>query len=173
MRFNDRTRSFFHNLIFIEGHKPFEDKVSTNFTNKINKLSRKATKFMSITLIRKSLTYFIAAVWLYFGLFCKVLNFQPRHEQIVARILGNEYAHIFTKAIGVSEILMAIWVLSGIRSRFCTITQITLVATMNTIEFFYANDLLLFGKTNAFVAVLFIGILGIRFQESGVRNQSK
>ncbi len=114
---------------------------------------------MSNTLIRKSLTYFVTAVWLYFGLFCKVLNFQPRHEQIVARILGGEYAHIFTKAIGVSEILMAIWVLSGIRLRVCIITQIALVAIMNTIEFFYANDLLLFGKTNAFIALLFVSIL--------------
>ena len=114
---------------------------------------------MANTLIRKPLTYSIVVVWLYFGLFCKVLNFQPRHEQIVARILGGEYAHILTKAIGVSEILMAIWILSGFRSRLCILTQIALVTIMNTIEFFYANDLLLFGKTNALIALLFIGVL--------------
>jgi len=34
------------------------------------------------------LKYFIALIWLINGLFCKLLNFVPRHEEIVKRILG-------------------------------------------------------------------------------------
>jgi DoxX-like family len=102
------------------------------------------------------LTYIIALVWLLNGLVCKVLNFVPRHQQIVAKILGDEYAWLFTKAIGISEICMVIWILSGIRSRWCTYLQISIVATMNVLEFILVPDLLLWGHWNAIFAFLFI-----------------
>ncbi|HMG83844.1 MAG TPA: DoxX-like family protein [Ferruginibacter sp.] len=105
------------------------------------------------------LTYFIATVWIGNGLFCKLLNFVPRHQLIVARILGNEHAALFTKAIGFSEMLMAVWILSSIKPRFCALTQMIIIATMNTIEFFLARDLLLFGKLNALFAFLFIALI--------------
>ena len=106
--------------------------------------------------IHKILTYFIATVWLINGLFCKVLNFVPRHEQIVARILGNEYSRLLTLLIGLAEVALAIWILFGIRKRITTIFQIVMVVTMNILEFFIAPDLLLWGKLNAFFAFLFI-----------------
>jgi len=101
-------------------------------------------------------TYFIATVWLINGLVCKVLNLVPRHREIVARILGDAYASTFTIMIGVSEILMAVWIISGIMRRLNAIMQIIVIATMNTIEFFLAPDLLLWGRWNAFFAFLFI-----------------
>ncbi len=107
----------------------------------------------------KLIHYFIAAVWITNGLFCKVLNLAPRHQQIVGRILGNEYAGILTKLIGVSEILMAVWILSRIKSRLNAMTQIAIVATMNLIEFFIVPDLLLWGKMNSIFALLFIGLV--------------
>lgn len=61
------------------------------------------------------MNYSIALVWLANGLFCKVLNLVPRHQEIVATILGQEHARLLTIAIGISEILMAIWILSGIK----------------------------------------------------------
>jgi len=106
--------------------------------------------------VYKIIRYFIAAVWLVNGLFCKVLNLVPRHQQIVTEILGDDYAFILTKAIGISEILMAIWILSGIKSRFVAIFQILIVATMNVLEFTLVPDLLLWGKANAVFALLFI-----------------
>lgn len=109
--------------------------------------------------LHRFLTYTVATVWLVNGLFCKVLNWVPRHEQIVARILGLEHAPLLTKGIGLSEVLMAVWVISTIRSRWCAIAQIVLVATMNSIEFVLAPDLLLFGRLNAFFALLFIGVV--------------
>src|SRR5688572_12269082 len=94
----------------------------------------------------------IALVWLINGLFCKVLGFVPRHEMIVARILGNEDAYSLTKIIGGLEILMAIWVVSRIAPKLCITTQVLLVATMNIIEYNRAPDLLLFGNYNIVVA---------------------
>jgi hypothetical protein len=110
--------------------------------------------------IKKLLTIGIALVWLINGLFCKILNLVPRHEWIVARILGHEYAGIVTKLIGAGEVLIFLWIISGIKPRLCAIVQIVLVATMNIIEFFLARDLLLFGQNNIlFAALLIIFIL--------------
>lgn len=103
--------------------------------------------------------YFIAIVWLINGLFCKVLNFVPRHQAIVGHILGEEYAFILTKLIGISEILMAFWIVSKIQARLNAITQIVIIATMNVLEFFLAKDLLLWGKANAFFAFCFICLI--------------
>lgn len=105
------------------------------------------------------LTLGIALVWLINGLFCKVLNLVPRHEQIVARILGEAYAPYLTPIIGSLEILMAAWILSGIKSRWCALAQAFAVALMNSIEFVVAPDLLLFGRINAVVAALFIVVV--------------
>ena len=107
----------------------------------------------------KILHYFTAAIWLLNGFVCKVLNLVPRHEQIVARILGDAYARPFTTLIGLSEIVMAIWIVSGIKSKLNAILQIFVVATMNLLEFLLVPDLLLWGKLNAVFAACFIALV--------------
>ena len=107
----------------------------------------------------KLLNYFIAAVWLINGLFCKVLNLVSRHQQIVARILGNEHARLLTFLIGISEIAMAVWILSNIKTRLNAVTQIFVIATMNILEFFLVPDLLLWGRLNAVFAFAFIVLI--------------
>jgi uncharacterized membrane protein YphA (DoxX/SURF4 family) len=111
---------------------------------------------MAHTKAHTILTYCIATVWIANGLFCKVLNLVPRHEQIVARILGSEYARPLTILIGLSELIMAIWILSGFKSRLNALAQIAVVATMNTIEFILVPDLLLWGKFNSVFAFMFV-----------------
>lgn len=105
------------------------------------------------------ITYLISAVWLVNGLFCKVLNIVPRHQEIVARILGDRYASELTILIGVSEIIMAIWILSKFKFKLNAVTQIGIVLTMNIIEFCFASDLLLWGKFNFVFAILFISLV--------------
>ena len=111
---------------------------------------------MTKTRIHKILTYSIATVWIASGLFCKVLNLVPRHEQIVARILGHDYSRPLTILIGLSETITAVWILSGYKSKLNSIAQITVVAAMNTLEFILAPDLLLWGKLNSLYAFIFI-----------------
>ena len=106
--------------------------------------------------INKLLNYCIAALWLANGLFCKVLNGVPRHQQIVGRILGEQYAAVFTKAIGFAEIAMAMWIVTGLLPRLNAITQITVIAVMNVLEFMLVPDLLLWGRLNLLFAFLFI-----------------
>jgi hypothetical protein len=104
----------------------------------------------------KTLTYLIAFVWLANGLLCKVLNLVPRHQQIVERILDREYSRTITIAIGLSEIIMAIWILSKYKSKLNAIVQMAIIATMNVLEFLLAPDLLLWGTYNSLFAFLFI-----------------
>jgi|ERR1043165_2167887 hypothetical protein len=111
------------------------------------------------TTFKKLLTIAISLVWLANGLLCKVLDLVPRHRMIVARILGEDYSWLLTKAIGVSEILMFVWILSGIKRRWCAVFQMVIVATMNMIEYFAAPDLLLFGHLNALFAAMFIAVV--------------
>ncbi|MCK8494601.1 DoxX-like family protein [Spirosoma sp. RP8] len=109
--------------------------------------------------LHKVLRYAIAGVWLINGLVCKILNLVPRHERIVARILGEDFAPQLTRLIGFSELVLAIWIVSCKYTRLCAWTQIVLVVLMNAIEWVLAPDLLLFGKFNAVNALLFIAIV--------------
>lgn len=102
------------------------------------------------------LTFCIATVWIINGFSCKVLNLVPRHEQIVGRILGNPYSRILTVLIGFSEIIMGVWILSRIKTKWSAIAQIIVVALMNTLEFLLVPDLLLWGKLNSLFALIFI-----------------
>jgi hypothetical protein len=105
------------------------------------------------------LTYLITLVWLVNGLVCKVLGLVPRHAAIVARIMGLAYAGPLTRLIGLAEIGMAIWMVSGLYRRWCVVAQMILVAVMNTLEAWLAPDLLLWGRANALFASLFIALL--------------
>jgi len=104
----------------------------------------------------KLLNYFIATVWIVNGLFCKVLNLVPRHQKIVGQILGDYYSRPLTILIGLSEMGMAIWILSGLWIRLNAVTQILVIATMNILEFVLVPDLLMLGKANSIFAFLFI-----------------
>jgi len=114
---------------------------------------------MGIPTKKRVLTYFIASVWLINGLVCKVLNLVPRHEEIVATILGDTWSRPLTIGIGVLEIGMALWVVSGIAKRVNGLIQIGLVGAMNVLELILAPDLLLWGPYNAAFALLFMGLV--------------
>lgn len=107
----------------------------------------------------KILTILISLVWLANGLFAKVLGFVPRHQEIVARILGSDISFTAIKIIGVLEICMFIWVISRKYTKLCAVIQIVTVITMNIIEFFLTPDLLLFGRFNIVIALIFVFII--------------
>ena len=119
----------------------------------------------------KIITYLISLVWLINGLFCKVLNLVPRHQQIVSRILGESYARELTLLIGFSEIVMAIWILSRLKSKINASVQIFIVITMNIIEFVLAKDLLLWGGLNSVFALFFVSI--VYYNEFVINRKNK
>ncbi len=93
------------------------------------------------------------------GLVCKVLNLVPRHEQIIAEILGNVFSRELTIFIGILEITMAVWIVLHYKTRITAITQIVVVLTMNFMEFCLVTDLLLWGEWNLLFALLFCGLV--------------
>lgn len=88
-----------------------------------------------------------------------MLHLEPRHQEIVARILGENISGQVTFIIGLLEVLICAWILTGIRYKLCAITQAILIGAMNLLEYFLAPDLLLFGKLNIVFALLFILVL--------------
>lgn len=114
---------------------------------------------MNIWAVHYVLNILISLVWLINGLFAKVLGFVPRHQEIVAKILGNGISFIAVKVIGVLEIGMFIWVISRKYSRLAAIMQIAVVLTMNVLEYIIAPELLLFGRLNIVIAVFFVSVV--------------
>jgi len=110
---------------------------------------------MTLKPLHIALNIFIALVWLINGIYCKVLDGVPRHQEIIAAILGETYSDVFTLIIGISEIVMAGWILSGIKKAFNTYIQIIIILVMNALEFILVPELLLWGKWNSLFAVSF------------------
>lgn len=106
-----------------------------------------------------AINFFIAAIWLVNGLFCKILNWTPRHQEIIARILGEENSKLYTLTIGVLEVLMAIWIVSRIQPKINAASQIVLIGSMNVIEFILVPDLLLWGRINILYALVFMVLI--------------
>ena len=117
------------------------------------------------------LKYLIALVWLANGLFCKVLNLVPRHQEIVETILQVQNGRPLTLAIGLAETCMALWIISGYKRKLNAITQIVIIASMNVLEAIYAPHLLLWGKWNGVFALLFI--LVIYANEFHLKNRAQ
>lgn len=113
----------------------------------------------SRSVVHSAFRYFIAGIWLVNGLWCKVLGNVPRHEEIVGAILGQAIALPLTMAIGVAEIAMAVWIVSGWRYRICAAMQIIIILLMNMIEFFVVPHLLLWGRLNIIFALLLCALI--------------
>jgi hypothetical protein len=75
----------------------------------------------------------VAAVWLYEGLWCKLLGGDPNQLTVVQAVprLGPTLGAVFLKALGVVEAGMAVWVLSGFEPLPCAIAQTALLVTLN------------------------------------------
>src|SRR5436190_9947102 len=86
---------------------------------------------------------FIGSVWVFHGLYSKILNRIPRHRLIVGKILGAAKARVATQAIGFLEVLLGIWVFTGSHSVACAVVQTAAIVSMNTLEISLARELLL------------------------------
>jgi hypothetical protein len=75
----------------------------------------------------------IALVWLYQGLWCKILGGTPRHEAVIAAapFIGPASARVALIALGLAECCIAGWVVSGQRMRHAAFAQTVLLVAMN------------------------------------------
>jgi hypothetical protein len=75
----------------------------------------------------------VALVWLYQGLWCKLLARCPSHAVIVSPLpppIGGAAA-LLLPILGAIELMFALWVASAWRSRLAAMAQTTLLILMN------------------------------------------
>src|SRR3984957_19503326 len=85
----------------------------------------------------------IGSVWVFHGIYSKILNGIPRHRLIVGKILGKERAQIATRTIGALEFLLGMWAFTGWQSVWCASIQTTAIIAMNSLEILMARELLI------------------------------
>ena len=85
----------------------------------------------------------IGSVWVFHGLYSKILNRIPRHRLIVGRILGERFAQPATMVIGGGEVLLGVWVFTGWQPLGCAVVQTLALLAMNALEILLAGDLLI------------------------------
>lgn len=85
----------------------------------------------------------LAAIWFGFGFYAKLLDGVPRHRAIVARVVGEGWAGPVAMAVGVGEVALAAWLLSGRWPKLCAAAQTLALVSMNTLELLFARELLL------------------------------
>jgi hypothetical protein len=86
----------------------------------------------------------VAAVWLYEGLWCKVLGRERRQLEIVEAVpfFGPRVGALFLAMLGVGEIGLAVWVMSGIAPGPCALAQTLLLVTLNANGLIWARHLI-------------------------------
>jgi uncharacterized membrane protein YphA (DoxX/SURF4 family) len=90
-----------------------------------------------IQLIRFS----VALVWLYEGLWCKVLGRLPHQEAIVSDVpfFGSSRSHAFLVVLGWAELALGVWVLTGRLAWAAAMTQTIALVSMNTVGLLFAR----------------------------------
>ncbi len=109
--------------------------------------------------MRHFLRFAIAAVWLFHGFYSKLLGGIPRHEMIVGRILGETNAGWGTAAVGLGEIALGLWIVSGRQRIPCAAVQTAGIFAMNSIEIWLARDLLISASGMVALNVIFLALV--------------
>jgi len=86
----------------------------------------------------------VAAVWLYEGLWCKILGRAPLQVQVVAAVprFGTSYGLVFLKMLGALEIALAAWVISGIAPGACAIAETAVLVLLNANGIMWARHII-------------------------------
>jgi DoxX-like family len=86
----------------------------------------------------------VAAVWLYEGLWCKLLGRVPSQLEVVTAVprLGPRYGLFFLKVLGAVEVGLAGWVMAGITPGLCAIVQAALLIVLNANGLVWARQII-------------------------------
>jgi uncharacterized membrane protein YphA (DoxX/SURF4 family) len=86
----------------------------------------------------------VAAVWLYEGLWCKLLRGEPREFEVVEAVprYGKRFGVPFLLALGAVEVAIGIWVLTGLEPLLCAVTQTVLLVSLNVNGIIWSRHLI-------------------------------
>jgi len=94
----------------------------------------------SIWLIRSA----VAAVWLYEGVWCKLLRREPGQLEVVEAVpfLGPRIGKLFLRTLGAVETALGVWVLIGAAPLLCAAVQTVLLAMLNANGLLWARHVI-------------------------------
>lgn len=101
----------------------------------------------------------IGGVWVFHGFYSKILNGIPRHQLIVARILGERFARPATKLIGCGEVLLGVWAFTGLARLECATVQTLALVAMNALEIALARGLLISASGMVLLNIGFLAVV--------------
>jgi len=83
----------------------------------------------------------VASVWLYEGVWCKVLGRDPGQLAVVQGVpfLDARRSAQFLRALGLLEMAIGVWVLSGLQAALCTLAQTLLLVSLNSAGIYWAR----------------------------------
>ena len=86
----------------------------------------------------------VAAVWLYEGLWCKLFRGEPREFEVVKAVprYGPRFGVPVLMTLGVVEVAIAAWVLSGAKPFLCAIVQTLLLVSLNANGLIWSRHLI-------------------------------
>jgi uncharacterized membrane protein YphA (DoxX/SURF4 family) len=86
----------------------------------------------------------VAAVWVYEGLWCKLLNGQPRQVRVVEAMpfYGAGIASKLLRLVGAVETAIGVWILTGVAPILCAAAQTALLVTLNVCGLLWARRLI-------------------------------
>jgi hypothetical protein len=105
----------------------------------------------------------VAGVWLYEGLWCKLLGRDPNQVTIVESVpRWGKYGALFLKVLGAFEVGLGVWALLGVTPLECAITQTLVLAALNTNGILWARHLIhdpagMLVKNFAFLVLAWVG----------------
>jgi hypothetical protein len=106
----------------------------------------------------------VAAVWLYEGLWCKLLGGQPQQREVVRAVpyFGPRIGVAFLYALGAVEVALGLWVLSGIAPLACALAQTLLLVALNMAGVVFSRHLIhdpagMLVKNAAFLVLAWVG----------------
>jgi len=110
----------------------------------------------------------VAAVWLYEGLWCKLLRGQPDQLEVVEAVpkFGPLIGARFLQLLGAVEVTLGIWTLSTIAPLQCAIAQTLLLIALNTSGLLWARHIIhdpggMVVKNSAFLVLVWV-MAGLR-----------
>jgi uncharacterized membrane protein YphA (DoxX/SURF4 family) len=86
----------------------------------------------------------VASVWIYEGLWCKVLGRAKNELRIVEAVprYGAKFGRLFLTALGWIELMLGVWVLSGWASGLCALAQTMLLVALNANGLLWSRHLI-------------------------------
>ncbi len=86
----------------------------------------------------------VAGVWIYEGLWCKILGREKNELRIVQAVprLGERYGRAFLLTLGWVELALGAWVLSGWAPGLCALAQTVLLVALNGSGLLFSRHLI-------------------------------